>query len=65
MQFHISDPNHDQIESLALYKINTILQQFGKSLSDYYLPDPSIVFDDIGGIPQIIAEETADDPFML
>jgi hypothetical protein len=61
-QFHIPDPNYEQIESLALQEINTTLQRSGKSLSDYHLPDPTIDFNNLNGIPRIIAEETADNP---
>ena len=61
-EFHIQDPNYEQVESLALHEINIILQRFGKSLSDYCLPNPSHSFNDIIGIPRIIAEERASNP---
>ena len=61
-QFYIQDPNYEQVESLALHEINIILQRFGKSLSDYCLPNPSYSFNDIIGIPRIIAEEKASNP---
>jgi hypothetical protein len=64
-RFHIADPNHDQVESLALQEINIILQQYGKSLSEYNLPNPSVRFDNIDGVPRIIAEEIADKPLEL
>src|SRR2546423_6889598 len=35
-QFHISDPNCEQIESLALQEISVILQRSGKTLVDYH-----------------------------
>ena len=58
-QFNIDDPNQEQIESLALHKINVILQRSGKSLSDYHLPNPTVDFTDLNGVPRVIAEETA------
>jgi hypothetical protein len=64
-RFHILDPNHEQIENLALQEIDAILQQFGKSLSDYHLPEPSLSFDNIISIPQIIAAEMTEDPQVL
>jgi hypothetical protein len=65
MQFHISNPSHEQVEELALREIDTILQQFGKTLSDYHLPEPSLGFDNFIGVSQIIATEMADDPLAL
>jgi len=59
-QYHVSGPSHDQIESLALHEINTILQRFGKSLADYRLPDPIHNFDgNIINLPRLILEERA------
>jgi hypothetical protein len=64
-QFHISTPSHEQVENLALQEIDIILQQFGKALSDYRLPNPSHRFDNIISVPHIIAAEIAEDPIVL
>jgi hypothetical protein len=56
-QFHITDPNYHQIESLALYEIDIILRRSAKSLADYDLPIPTVDFSNLSGIPRIIAEE--------
>ena len=64
-RFHIANPDYDQVESLALQEINTLLQKYGKSLSDYNLPNPSVTFENISGIPRIIAEEMTDKPLEL
>ncbi len=56
-QFHIADPDHDQIESLALHEIDVILRRSAKSLADYDLPNPIVDFSNLGSIPRIIAEE--------
>ena len=61
-QFYIQNPSCEQVKSLALHEINIILQRFGKSLSDYCLPNPTHSFNDIIGIPRIIAEEKASNP---
>jgi len=57
-RFNIDDPNHEQIESLALHEIDVILRRSGKSLADYRLPNPTVDFTDLNGVPRIIAEET-------
>jgi len=64
-KFHTPDPDYEQVESLALQEISIILQLYDKSLSDYHLPAPLHSFDNVIGIPRIIAEETANDPVML
>jgi hypothetical protein len=61
-RFHIFNPDYEQIESLALHEIDVILQQSGKSLTDYHLPNPTINFNSLSGIPRIIEEETPDNP---
>ena len=61
-QFHILNPDYEQIESLALQEISIILQQSRKSLIDYHLPNPTVDFDSLNRIPRIIAEEKADNP---
>ena len=64
-QFHISDPDYEQIESMTLQEINDILQRSAKSLADYCLPNPAINFSNLSNIPRIIAEEKADNPRQL
>ena len=61
-QFHILNPDYEQIESLALQEIDIILQQSGKSLTDYHLPNPTVDLNGLDRIPRIIAEEKADNP---
>ena len=54
---HIDNPSDDQIISLALYEIDHLLQQNGKSLSTYNLPTPSVNFQNVDGVCRIVAEE--------
>ena len=54
---HIDNPSNEQIISLALHEIDHLLQQNGKSLSTYNLPNPSIDFENIDGVCCIVAEE--------
>src|SRR5579871_6455162 len=67
IQFHIINPDPQQVESLALQEINFVLQRFGKSLADYSLPNPIYMFDDnvMKGVPRIISEQKIDDPSIL
>jgi hypothetical protein len=62
MKFDIFNPNYEQIESLALQEIDIILQQSGKSLMHYHLPNPTVDFNSLNNIPRIIAEEKAENP---
>jgi hypothetical protein len=55
--FGIPYPTEQQIQSLALLEIKKLLNQAGKSLSDYHIDEPSIDFDDLEGISQIVAAE--------
>jgi PIF1-like helicase/Helitron helicase-like domain at N-terminus len=55
--FHIENPSQDQITSLTLQDIKVFLEQVDKSLSDFNLPEPTIQFHCLDGIPRIIAEE--------
>lgn len=57
-----SDLNYEQIESFVFQEINVVLQQSGKSLADYHLPNPTIDVSDFRDIHHIIAEERADNP---
>jgi PIF1-like helicase len=57
IQYGISNPHDEQVQSVALSDINNILQQVGKSLDDGNLPRPRIDINNITGIPCIIAEE--------
>ena len=61
-RFHVFNLGYEQIESLALHEIDIILQQSGKSLTDYHLPIPTIDFNSLSSVPRIIAEEKADNP---
>src|SRR5436190_3196570 len=61
-RFHLFNPDYEQIESFALHEIDIILQQSGKSLTDYHLPNPTVDFNNLSGIPRIIAEEMVDNP---
>ena len=61
-RFHVFNLDYEQIESLALHEIDIILQQSGKSLTDYHLPIPTIDFNSLSSVPRIIAEEKADNP---
>ena len=54
---HIDNPSNEQIISLALHEVDHLLQQNGKSLSTYNLPNPSIDFENIDGVCRIVAEE--------
>ena len=56
-QFNIHEPSDLQVLSLCLHLIQQLLQQSGKTLSDYGLPDPPIPFDELHGVPRIIADE--------
>jgi hypothetical protein len=47
--FGIHHPNEQQVKSLALLEIKQLLNQAGKSLSDYNIDEPSIKFDDLKG----------------
>jgi ATP-dependent DNA helicase PIF1 len=56
-RFHIASPSQEQIDSLCLHELSAFLHRAGKSLSDYQLPTPFIDFDDLHGVPRVIAEE--------
>jgi hypothetical protein len=55
--FHIPHPTLQQVESLALLEIKRLLNRAGKSLSDYGIDEPSIDFDNLEGVSQIVAAE--------
>jgi hypothetical protein len=55
--FHIPSPTLPQIESLCLHELSTFLHRAGKTLSDYHLPTPSVDFNNLNGVPRIVAEE--------
>ena len=45
------------MKSLALYELDSFLHRASKMLTDYHLPSPTIHFDQLSGLPRIIAEE--------
>jgi len=59
--FHLPYPSDDQITTLALQYIDTLLQKAGKTLTDYSLPKPLFTFDDFNGVSRILAEEISYD----
>jgi hypothetical protein len=64
-QFHIEVPTLNQIRSLALSKLRDLLEKSGRSLGDYKLPLPTIDFDNLNGIPRLIAQQLNYDPVAL
>ena len=56
-QFHIPAPTQDQIERRALHELSTFLHRAGRTLADYNLLAPSIDFNNVRGVPRLIAEE--------
>jgi Helitron helicase-like domain at N-terminus/PIF1-like helicase len=64
-RFHIDNPSEIHIISLTLHYLQILLQQSGKSLTDYNLPSPMINFDDLNGISRILAEELNYDRMQL
>ena len=56
-RFHIDNPSEIHISSLTLHYLQILLQQAGRSLTDFNLPLPTIRFDDLNGISRILAEE--------
>ena len=64
-RFHIANPSDNQVISLALYYIQILLQRAGKSLADYNLHLPTTDFDELNGVPRILAEEMHYDGYEL
>lgn len=64
-RFHIAHPSDNQVMSLALHYLQIFLQRAGKSLTDYNLPLPIINFDELNGVPCILAEEMRYDSIQL
>jgi hypothetical protein len=54
---HIDNPSNEQIISLAFHEIDHVLQQNGKSLSTYNLPNLAVNFQNVDGVCRIVAEE--------
>jgi hypothetical protein len=63
--FNVPTPSDEQIQSLTLYKLQILLEKSGKSLQDYNLPLPTIDFDDLNGMPRLIAQEFSYDCELL
>ena len=55
--FYIDTPMQDQMKSLTLYELDSFLHRAGKTLTDYRLPSPTVHFDQLNGLPHIIAKE--------
>jgi hypothetical protein len=51
----------DQTVSLALQKIEVLLQKFGKTLFDYSLSQPTFLFHEENAVFSIVAKETSDE----
>lgn len=56
-RFHIDMPTVEQICSYCLSNVQDLLEKSGKSLEDYNLPLPTIQFEDLDGVPRIIAQQ--------